>query len=94
MDPLVNVILSNGTGQNNKSILKNFSEVTIEMVENQARITWGDRAAAFGNDLPQVMNITTIDHVGNPTHLPFFLLWNQTNDDFQKNIRKPRRSFI
>ena len=49
---LVNVVMSNGTGQYNKFILKIFSEVNVGMVKKQARTTWGDRAAVFGDNLP------------------------------------------
>ena len=67
---LVNVVPSDGTGQHKKSILKNFSEVTVEMVKKQARTTWGDRAAAYSNNLPQIMNITAIGPTQTPAHLP------------------------
>ena len=69
---LVNVVLSNGTGQHNKSILKKFSEITVKMVKKQATTTWGYCAAASGNNLPHIMNITAMDPAGTPTHQPFF----------------------
>ena len=71
---LVSIIPSDKTEQNKKSILKNFSEVTIKMAKKKARMIWGYNTAAFGNDLPQVMNITTIDPPDSPTHLPFLIV--------------------
>ena len=54
---LVNVIPSDANGQHLKYVLKNFSEITVEMVKKQTRTIWGDRAVAYNNDLPQVMEI-------------------------------------
>ena len=71
---LVNVVPSNGTGQHNKSVVKNFSEVTVEIVKKQARTTWGDCAAAYGNNFPQIMNITAINPAQTPAHLPFSIV--------------------
>ena len=44
--PLVNIVPINEDGDT-KSLIKQYNEVTLLDVKRQARITWGDRTAAY-----------------------------------------------
>ena len=44
-----------------KSIIKDYTSVTLAQVKKQARATWGDRAAAFNDAVPAKLVITAID---------------------------------
>ena len=63
---LVHIVPINDAAET-KSIIKDCTSVTLSQVKKQARATWGDRTAAFNDEVPDNLVITEIDPAGEPT---------------------------
>ena len=68
---LINIIPFDALGDTHL-ILRNFTEVQLDEVKKQARITWGDSTVNFGDDLPTNLVCEEIDPADNTSHLKRF----------------------
>ena len=68
---LVHVVPTNTTNET-KSIIKNYTSVTLSRVKKQARAAWGDRTVDFNDDVPDKLEINAIDPGGEENDHPHF----------------------